>query len=54
MLALEHFQTLGLEGIVLRWQGEILGFTLGAPLTETIFDVHFERARGEVQGLTRR
>ena len=31
-------------------QGEILGFTLGAPLTETIFDVHFERARGEVQG----
>lgn len=50
VLALEHFQTLGLEGIVLRWQGEILGFTLGAPLTETIFDVHFERARGEVQG----
>ena len=41
---------LGLEGIVLRWQDTLFGFTLGAPLTETIFDVHFERARGEIQG----
>ena len=28
----------------------MLGFSLGAPLTETIFDVHFERALGQVQG----
>lgn len=49
-LALEHLPALGLEGIVLRWQDTLLGFTLGAPLTETIFDVHFERARGEIQG----
>ena len=50
VLALEHLPALGLEGIVLRWQDTLLGFTLGAPLTETIFDVHFERARGEIQG----
>ena len=55
-LALEHRADLGLEGVVLRWPGaaspadEILAYALGAPLTESIFDVHFERARGEVQG----
>lgn len=49
-LALDHWQALGLEGGVLRWQGDILGFTLGAPLTETVFDVHFERARSDIQG----
>ncbi|MFQ9411619.1 MAG: hypothetical protein ACLR1T_11945 [Evtepia gabavorous] len=27
--------------------GHPLGFTLGAPSPETIFDVHFERARGD-------
>lgn len=50
VLALTHLHTLGLEGILLRWQEEILGFSLGAPLTETIFDVHFERAQGAIQG----
>ena len=55
-LALRNRQALGLDGIVLRWPGagdradEILAFTLGAPLTDTIFDVHFERARGDIQG----
>lgn len=53
-LALEHLPALGLEGIVLRWQDTLLGFTLGAPLTETIFDVHFERAGGRFRGLTPR
>ena len=50
VLALTHRDTLGLEGVILRWQETVLGFSLGAPLTETIFDVHFERARGEIQG----
>ena len=31
-------------------EGEVLAFALGAPLTDTIFDVHFERARGDIQG----
>ena len=50
VLALENREALGLDGIVLRWQEEILGFTLGALLTENVFDVHFERARGDIQG----
>lgn len=49
-LALTHWQEIGLEGVVLRCQDQILGFSLGAPLTETIFDVHFERARADIQG----
>lgn len=50
VLALEHLDALGLEGVVLRCGDQVLGFSLGAPLTETIFDVHFERALGQVQG----
>lgn len=50
VLALENREDLGLDGIVLRWQDKILGFTLGALLTENVFDVHFERARGDIQG----
>ena len=49
-LALAHWDRMGLEGVVLRWEGQVLAFAMGAPLTETIFDVHFERARGEIQG----
>ena len=50
MLALTHREALGLEGVTLSWQGELLGFSLGAPLTDAVFDVHFERARSEIQG----
>lgn len=49
-LALENMAPLALEGVILRCQGEVLGFSLGAKLTDTIFDVHFERARGDIQG----
>ena len=36
--------------MVLRCRENLLGFSLGARLTDTIFDVHFERARGDIQG----
>ena len=49
-LAMEYRRPLGLEGVVLRWQGEVFAFALGAPLTDTVFDVHFERARNDIQG----
>ena len=49
-LALENRERLGLEGVVLRREGEVFAFSLGAPLTETVFDVHFERALSGVQG----
>lgn len=49
-LALDHRRALGLEGVVLRWDGQVFAFALGAPLTDTVFDVHFERARNDLQG----
>jgi hypothetical protein len=49
-LALTHRKELGLEGVVLTWKDRVLGFSLGAKLTDRVFDVHFERAWGEIQG----
>ena len=49
-MALENRDRLGLEGVVLRWEGRVFAFSLGAPLTDTVFDVHFERAQGDIQG----
>ena len=48
--AIRYREELGIEGIVLRHGEEILGFTLGSRLTDTIFDVHFEKARADIQG----
>jgi len=49
-LALAHREELGLEGCALRWNGRLLAFSLGAPLTDSIYDIHFERAPGDIQG----
>ena len=48
--ALQDRALLGIHGLVLRWQDQLLGFTLGAPLSPTVFDVSFERAREDIQG----
>lgn len=48
--ALRRREALGLEGIVLREGTQVLAFSLGAPLTDTVFDVHFERADSAVPG----
>ena len=41
---------LGLEGIVMVDGGEILAFTMGSFLSDDTFDVHFEKAREDIQG----
>ena len=43
-------QQLGLEGVVMVDNGEILAFSMGSFLTDDTFDVHFEKAREDVQG----
>lgn len=48
--ALGHMDALGLEGGVLRAGGKLLGFTLADRLNSDSYDVHFEKAYGEVQG----
>jgi hypothetical protein len=48
--ALRDYRELEIEGLVLRGGGEILAFTLASRLSEDTFDVHFEKARGDIQG----
>ncbi len=48
--AFAHRQELGLEGLILEENGEILAMTMGSRLSEDTFDVHFEKAREDVDG----
>ena len=48
--AFAHRTELGMEGLVLQEHGEILAMTMGSPLSDTTFDIHFEKARLDVEG----
>ncbi len=48
--AFAHRQELGLEGLVLEENGELVAMALGSRLSENTFDIHFEKAREDVDG----
>ena len=48
--ACQNFHGLGLEGIALADGDEILAVTMGSRLAPNIFDIHFEKAREDVEG----
>ena len=48
--ALEHFQALEMEGLVLLDGDVVLAVTLGSRLAGDTFDIHFEKARPEAEG----
>ena len=48
--ALKHYRALSMEGLVLRDGETVLAFTLGSPLSPDTFDIHFEKARADVDG----
>lgn len=48
--ALQYRKELGMEGLVLIDQGKLLAMTLGSPLSDTTFDVQFEKALDEADG----
>ena len=48
--AMEDYQALGLEGGLIRVYGEVVAFTMGDKLSTDTYDVHFEKAYGELQG----
>ncbi len=48
--ALENFTQLPLEGMVLYLGDQVLAFTMASPLTDDTMDVHFEKAREDVDG----
>ena len=48
--AFEQFEELGLEGLLLYVGGEPAAVTMGSRLSPDTFDVHFEKAREDIQG----
>lgn len=42
--AFAHMEELGLEGLALVEDGKLLAMTMGSPLSEDTFDIHFEKA----------
>ena len=48
--AFRHFDALTMEGIVLMEGNAILAVTMGSRLSSNTFDIHFEKAREDVEG----
>lgn len=48
--ALNEFQELNMEGLILRSGEEVLAITLGSRLSGDTFDVQFEKARADADG----
>ena len=46
----QNFKALGMEGIVLMEGSEVLAVTMGSRLGSDTFDIHFEKAREDVDG----
>ena len=48
--ALRHREELGIEGLVIRYQGQLLAMTMGSMLSANSFDVQFEKALESADG----
>lgn len=48
--AFDHFEALQLQGALLRCGGEVVAFTVGEPISDTLFCTHFEKAFSEIRG----
>ena len=48
--AIRHFNELGLSGGLIRAEGKVVAFSIGDPLNDDTFLVHFEKAFADVQG----
>lgn len=48
--AFAHTEELALTGLVLEEDGEIIAVTMGSRLSDDTFDIHFEKAREDIDG----
>jgi uncharacterized protein len=48
--AIHNFDALGLSGGLIRSAGKVIAFSIGDPLNEDTFLVHFEKAFADIQG----
>lgn len=46
----EQYEQLGMESLLLCHKDQILAFTMGSRISPNTFDVHFEKARWDVEG----
>lgn len=49
-LALEHYEALAMDGLLLHDGERVVAFSLGARVSKTYYDVNFEKAFAEVTG----
>ena len=45
-----HYIDLEMEGLLLEEDGEVLGFTIASQMSPDTVDVHYEKARGDIDG----
>ena len=45
-----HYEHLEMEGLLLEENNEVLGITMASQMYPDTFDVHFEKARGDIDG----
>lgn len=50
LTALERMDELGVSGGLIRAEGRVLAFSLGSLTTADCYNIHFEKAFGEIQG----
>lgn len=48
--AFANYGPLRLRGLLLRTEGQVVAFTMGSPICRDTFDIHFEKAFGEMRG----
>ena len=48
--AFDHWEELGMEGLVMVENGTVLAMAMGSRLNEDTFDIHFEKALEDVDG----
>ena len=48
--AFRHMDQLGMEGLILVEDGRVIAMTMGSPLSDNTFDIHFEKALEEIDG----
>ena len=48
--AFHNYTALGMDGILLLDQGQVIAMTMGSRMNANTFDIHFEKAREDVDG----
>jgi len=48
--AFRNYHALGMDGILLLDEGKVIAMTMGSQMNPNTFDIHFEKAREEVDG----